>query len=68
MAHGFVLGGIGLHLGAIQRNMPQAHHAYLLAEPQDLHKEITQRIEVAGSVLTSECLVGLLVGGQHPES
>jgi len=39
MAHGFVFGGIVLHLGAIQRHNCQAHHAGLLAEARELHKQ-----------------------------
>jgi hypothetical protein len=39
VAHGLVLGGIGLHLGAIQRHMAQAHYPGLLAEAQDLNEQ-----------------------------
>ena len=67
MAHGLVLAGIGLHLGAIQRHKAQAHHAGFLAEPQDLHKQITERLEVAAAELTDPAVVRLLVAGQHPE-
>jgi hypothetical protein len=67
VAHGLVLTGIGLHLGAIQRHKPQAHHAGFLAEPQDLHKQITERLKVATAELTDAGVVRLLVAGQHPE-
>ena len=49
VAHGLVLAGIGLHLGAVQRPMAQAHHARLLAEPQDLNEQVAQRVEVAAA-------------------
>ena len=39
MAHGLVLGSMGLDLGAIQGHVAQAHQARLLAEPQHLHKQ-----------------------------
>ena len=67
MAHGFALGGVGLHLGAIQGDMAQTHHACLLARPQDLNKQIFQRIEVAAAELADAAVVRLLVAGQHPE-
>jgi len=38
VAHGLVLGGIGLNLGAIQRHMVEANHAGLLAQAQNLHE------------------------------
>ena len=67
MAHGFVLGGIGLHLGAIEGHMTQAHHAGLLAEPQNLHNQPTERLEVAAAELTDPAVIWLLVAGEHPE-
>jgi hypothetical protein len=41
-----VLAGIGFHLGAIQGHVPQAHHAGLLAQPQDLNKQTFEGIQV----------------------
>ena len=67
MGHCFVFGGIGLHLGAIQCHMAQAHHAGLLAEAQDLHKQPTERLEVAAAELTDPAVIRLLVAGEHPE-
>jgi hypothetical protein len=52
VAHGLVLGGIGLHLGAIQRHMAQAHYP---------------GIEVAAPELTDAAVIRLLVPCQHPE-
>jgi hypothetical protein len=68
VAHRFVLRGIGLHLGAFQRHMAQAHHAALLAEAQDLHKQLAQGLKVAAAELIDPGVVRLLVAGQHPES
>jgi hypothetical protein len=68
MAHGLVLGGIGLDLGAIQCHMAQAHHAGLLAEPQDLHEKLAEGVQVPAAELTDPAVVRLLVTGQHPES
>jgi hypothetical protein len=50
MADGFVPGGIGLHLGAVQSNIAEAHHAGLLAQAQNLQEQITQRVEVAAAL------------------
>ena len=66
VAHGFVLGGIGFHLGAIQRHMTQAHHPGLLAEAEVLNKQILEGIKVAAAKLTDAAVVRLLVGCQHP--
>jgi len=52
VAHGLALGGIGLHLGAIQRHMAQAHYPV---------------IEVAAPELTDAAVIRLLVPCQHPE-
>ena len=39
----------------------------LLAKPQDLDKQIAQRVEIAVAELTDPAVVRLLVTGQHPE-
>ena len=67
VAHGLVLGGIGLHLGAIQRHMTQAHHPCFLAEAQDLNKQALECIKVAAPKITDTAVVRLLVGRQHPK-
>ena len=67
MAHGFVLGGIGLHLGAIRRHMPQDYRAGLLAESQDLHEQLAERLQIAAAGLTDPGVIWLLVAGQHPK-
>jgi hypothetical protein len=67
MTHRFVMGGIGLHLGAIECHMAQAHHANFLAEPQDLHKQAAQSIEFLAPEFTNTAVVRLLIAGQHTE-
>ena len=43
-----------------------SQHAGLLAEAQDLHKQPTERLEVAAAELTDAAVIQLLVAGQHP--
>ena len=47
--------------------MAQAHHANFLAEPQNLHKQPTERLKVAAAELTDPAVVRLLVAGEHPK-
>ena len=47
--------------------MAQAHHPGFLAEPQDLHKQRAQGLQVAAAELTDPAVVRLLVAGEHPE-
>ena len=47
--------------------MAQAHHANFLAEPQDLHKQAAQSIEVLAPEFTDTAVVRLLIAGQHTE-
>ena len=67
VAHGFVLAGIGLHLRAIQCHMAKAHHAGLLAEPQDLNKQCLKTTEVLAAEVTDPAVIRLLVAGDHPK-
>ncbi len=67
VAHGFVLGAIGLNLGAVQRHMTQAHHPRFLAQPQNLHEQTLEGIEVAAAELADPAVIRLLVTGQHPK-
>ena len=41
-----MLGGIGLHLGAIERHMPELDQAGLLAQQQHLLEQLAQRLQV----------------------
>jgi hypothetical protein len=47
--------------------MPHLHQAGLLAEPEHLHEQILQQLQVPASALTDPCVVRLLVTAQHPE-
>jgi len=67
VAHGLVLGGIGLHLGAVQGHMAKAHHPRFLAQPQDLNKQTLEGIEIAPTEVTDPAVIRLLVTGQYPE-
>jgi len=68
VAHGFVLGGIGLNLGAVQRHMAKAHHPRFLAQPQDLNEQALEGLEVAAAEFADPAVVRLLIAGEHPES
>jgi len=67
MAHGLVFGGIGFDLGAVKGNVAQAHQTSLLAQPQNLHKQSRQRIEMNEAEIAEPAVVRLLVAGEHPE-
>jgi len=45
----------------------QPCHPGLLAQPQDLNKQILEGIEVAAPELADSAVVRLLIPGQHPE-
>lgn len=67
VAHSIVLGGIGLHLGAVQRHMAQADHAGRLAEAQDLNEQLAQGLKIAAPELTDPSVLWLLVAGKYPK-
>jgi hypothetical protein len=67
MAHGLVFGSIGLDLGAVEGHVAQAHQARLLAQPQHLHKQARQCIEMNEAEITDPAVIRLLVAGEHPE-
>jgi hypothetical protein len=67
VAHGLVLAGIGLHLGAVNGHMAQAHHPRDLTQPQDLSKQALERMKVAATELTDAAVIGLLIAGQDAE-
>ncbi len=76
MAHGLVFGSIDLlllrslrlALDAIESHVAQAHQPRLLIEPQHLHKQARQGIEMNESEITDPAVVKLLVAGEHSES
>ena len=47
--------------------MAQAHHPCLLAQPQDLHKQGAESIEVAAAKRADSAVVWLLIARQHPK-
>ena len=63
---GFGLGGIGLHLGTVERHMAQVHHPGLLAQAQDLNEQNLESIKVAPE-LAYAAVVWLQISGQPPE-
>ena len=65
VAHSIVLGGIGLHLGAVQRHMAQADHAGRLAEAQDLNEQLAQGLKIAAPELTDPSVLWLPVSTRN---
>ena len=61
-----MLGGIGFDLGPVERHVPQLHEPGLLAEPQHLHEQGPQRLEMPLPERGEAVMVGMLVRGQHP--
>lgn len=68
MTHYCVLTGIGFDLGVIQRHVPKAHHAGLLARPQDLNRETFEGIQVAVAEKAEPAVDRLLVTYEQPEA
>jgi hypothetical protein len=60
-------GGVGLDLGAIQGDQPQAHHPSRSAQLQRLNQEAGQRLLVADPEPRDGHMVGPAVAGQDPE-
>ena len=65
IAHGLVLGGIGLQLGPIQRHMPQRDQASPLTERQHLHEQIGQGRQMLLAKVADGPKIWPLVGRQH---
>jgi hypothetical protein len=60
-------GGVGGHLGAVQRDQAQPDQPGRLAQPQRLDQEAGQRLLVAGAEAGDGHVVGGLVADQHPK-
>ena len=51
VAHRLVLGGIGLHLRAVERDVAELHQPLLAAHPQDLREQPGERVQVNSAEL-----------------
>ncbi|OPZ01909.1 MAG: hypothetical protein BWZ09_02626 [Alphaproteobacteria bacterium ADurb.BinA305] len=67
VAHRLVLGGVGLHLGAIQRHVTELDHAGLLAELQHLQEQPAKRLEMHSPKLADTDVVGVRAARNHVE-
>ena len=67
MAHGLELAGIGFHLGAIQRELSQAHKPRSLAQHDPLNEQTGQSTQVTPAKVGDPSVVRLLIDGQNAE-
>jgi hypothetical protein len=51
----------------MQRHMTQAYHPGLLAEQQDLNKQVFQRNEIAAPEFTDAAVIQRLVASEDPK-
>jgi len=65
--HRIVLTSTGLHLGAIERHMAEAHHPHLLDQTQDLNKQILNTFKVAKAELADLSEARQFVAAQLPK-
>ena len=63
-----MLGGVGLHFGAVQGRMPQLHQPGPLTQLQHLHKQVPQGRQMLPARVGEREEVGRLVGHQHPKA
>ena len=61
-----MFGGIGLDLGAIESHVAQTHQARLLAQPQHLHKQARQRIEMNKAEIIDPAVVSPSSAAHRP--
>src|SRR5690606_23319914 len=59
VAHGFVFGGVGLHLRAVDGDMSQLDQPGVRAEAKDLHEELFEGGEVDAPKLADPRVVGM---------
>ena len=59
---------LALTLVPSRTHVPKAHHAGLLAQPQDLNKQTFESIKVAATEVADPAVVLLLIAGEHTES
>ena len=65
VGHRLVRRGRGPELGAVEGERAELDQAGLLTEPQSLHEQLGQRLEVAAAKAGDRAVVGVLVGAQH---
>ena len=65
VAHGLVLGRVGLHLRAVDGDMPEPDEPCLLTEPEHLHEQPRERLQMLLAELCDAVVVGVLIAGQH---
>jgi hypothetical protein len=62
-----VLGGVGLHLRAVNGHPPQLDQTRSLAESEDLQEQLPELLHVPPAKVRDRIVVRVLVGGQNPE-
>lgn len=67
VAHGFVFARIGLHLCAIDGDVPQLHPSGLLAQWQGLHKQSSQPGQMLFPEICDGVVIRMLVRRQRAE-
>lgn len=65
MAHGFVLAGIGAHLGAVHGNGAQAHQANAAGQLHDFNEQGLEVGEVTFAKGTNRAVLREVSGDQH---
>ena len=67
VAHGFMLRGVRLDLGAIQGDMAQLDQARPLTQPEALHEQVGQRRQMLLAEVAERPKIRPLVRRQHPK-
>ena len=65
VTHGLVLGGVGLHLRAVERHPTQLHRPALERHPQHLLEQPLEGFQVDLAKIRDRAEVGLVAGRQH---
>jgi hypothetical protein len=66
VAHRLVLGGVGLHLGPVQR-VAELHQPRLLTDPEHLDEQLREHRVMDAPELADAGVVRMLVAGDDPE-
>ena len=67
IAHGLMLGGVRLDLGAVERDMPELHQAGLLGKLQHLHEQTGQRLQMPLAEIRDRAEVRRITRHDHHE-